>query len=400
MEVFGVTLGPHALGLAAGSVGCLAVIYGHDLTKQTDSRSFAALIGLSGTCMLGTKITMAVLVACMLALAVLHVRRSQGALASVRFFGIASVLLAAPLMPLVAHGWLHAHSPAGMVTASTFGGSFYDSQALDAYEGTRQLFAWNIIWKVDLAHWSLFQWALILAFLVRRRRDPVAWASGATLFAVQFLVLLVALPKELRHLGGVQCALAVAGSVPLWHWLFRSGTVPRRKVAALVLLILPWAGFVVYMSGTFWQVSLGLESPREFLSRYCAVFPDHDALDAKLPADAVVIIGRSKTDRAQYAYLARPPVFYSSRETVHHTRDAPAGRPTYLFYLSQQRKLGAPGPPPPDAWLPPGMQLGPVVYRNPRSRFFPLRVPRPSTDADWAHLEVFQLIAAAPTVGR
>lgn len=389
--VFSVTTGAHSLGLASGVVGCLAVLSGPALLLAHGWMAQSVLVGLAASCMVGSKITLGVLVA-----ALLLVHRWQIARLIDRRTAAAGVLLAAAgpvfaLVPLALRNWHDTGSPAGVIAATWFHAGYFDAEALSAYAGTRQLFAWNFMWPFEIAHWSAWLWVGCLVFAVTER-DAQRRATGLALFALQATVLLVALPKELRHLGGVHCALAVAG----WAALGRRGPQPwqpgRRLIVACAALMLPWIGLIVFMSSTFWPVATGLSTPQTFLRQYSALFDDYVALDALLPADATLLVGRSKTDLAQFGYLARPPTFYAPRPTVHHSRDMPPKGPKFLMYVSALQ-TSANHPVAHDPWLPPGMRLGPIVYESRRAQFFPSRMPR--SGQAFSHLEVYELLPSA-----
>lgn len=306
---------------------------------------------------------------------------------------LAAAFPTAAVVPLALRNWHDTGSPAGVVTATVFHAAYFDAEALSAYAGTRQLFAWNFMWPFELAHWSAWLWVgcLVFAFLERDRQRR---ATGLALFALQATVLLVALPKELRHLGGIHCALAVAGWAALGRHVPQPWQPRHRLFLAGAVLMLPWIGLIVYMSSTFWSVSVGLDSPQAFLRQYSALFEDYIALDSLLPADATLLVGRSHTDLAQYGYLARPPIFYAPRPTVHHSLDLPTKGPKFLMYVSALPN-SPDRPVAHDPWLPPAMRLGTLVYENRRAQFFPSRMPH--SGLAFSHLEVYELLHVSDT---
>ena len=129
--------------------------------------------------------------------------------------------------------------------------------------------------------------------------------------------------------------------------------------------------------------SLGLTftSPQAFLERYTGLFQDYEALDRILPAEAVILQGRSRSDERQIAWLSKPPAFYSPRPMLFQSSEV-QGEPAYLLYVEGVGSF--------DPWIPAGYRLGERVYRNEHARFYPNRTP--STVSDMERIAVYRLL--------
>jgi hypothetical protein len=306
---------------------------------------------------------------------------------------LAALLLlipAAALAPLVTWTWLATGSPLAVLTARLMHSSAFDAQTLAAYEGTRALFTSGFQWRFETAYWSLPMAACALAALVlersRERRLRLWLIAGC-----QLLVVLALLPKEIRHFGGIQYPLLASGLVALAARWSARGRKPQTFAALSGAGALPWALFVLWIATIYLPLASGRQSAAQFAERYAGLQVDYDELDRRLPADAKLLIGRSRSAPTQYAWYARAPVYYAPRPVLFDTAEVGRTDHVFLMYVGAgaQGAQGALGRIPLDPWLPAGYSLGRSVYANSEARFYPSRTP--SGAPGLARLEVFEL---------
>jgi hypothetical protein len=284
--------------------------------------------------------------------------------------------------------WAAAGSPLGALTAHLFHASSFDAESLSAYEGTRELFANNFQWRFEAAYWNLP--LIVLAILgvgfekARDRRFRWWLMTGC-----QFLVIIALLPKEIRHLGGIQYPLMASGMVWLVTAARERGFTQRAVALFAGAGCLPWLAFALWISSIYVPLATGQLTPAEFLRKYSGLQVDYEMLDKALPRDASILVGRSRSDVTQYAWYSRPPVYYAPRPVLFSAGEAEGKSHVYLMYLGQGAE-GKHGAIPFDPYLPPGEALGRNVYSNAQSRFYPSRTPGGTPGL--ARLDVFELL--------
>lgn len=398
---FFTTLGPHAFGYLATFVACYAVATSLTLRGSPSPTKAAFGIGVACAGMIAGKLTMLPLAALVMAIAARDLTPAGTTLwARAKIFGILAAPSVVAFAPIVIWGWIAARSPVGAMTAELFHSPAFGAEALRVYHGTREMFADVFLWRIELSYWSLLLALGVAASLL-------VSTPGATrrryilLFSCQVAAILLLLPKEIRHLGGLQYALFVGGFCGLASRLRLRGIPDSRIAFAGALAVLPWAALSLFVSSIYVPLAVGLETPADFLRRYSGLFEDYERLDRILPANAKIAIGRSATSPVQYAWFARPPVFYAPRPVLAADRDLDGHSPAYLLYLGQ----GEADPTRNDALigfdpvLPPGFVIGKNVYSNGSALFYPSRTPLASTGRR-TRIDVFELRDSRPLAER
>lgn len=388
--VFFTTIGPHAFQSLATVTAGLAVCW----RNLAPRREWMVAIAVSCAAMVASKATMAPLAVLIAVVAFLDAYRETRSLRAV--FGFASLVFVITLSavgPLMVWGFVASGSPLGSLTAQAFHAVRFDAEALDAYEGTRTLFASLFLWRFELAYWNValvFCAGVALAISHPAIQRTRLWL----LVGCQTLVIVMLLPKEIRHLGGLQYLLFASGIVALvGRWQI---PLAQRWLAIVgIVAVAPWGALTLWVSSIYAPLLAGQQSPRAFLAQYAGLSEDWERLDRLLPQDARVLIGRSRTDARQYAWYARPPIYYFPRRVFFHTAELEAysGR-AYLLYLGEGSD-GSTGTIPFDPRLPTGWTLQRSVYSNDAARFFPSRTPNGA--GAQTRLEVFELARASRT---
>lgn len=416
--VFFTTAGPHAFGYLSVFVAVTAIGWSAEIRAAVGLRSHALIIALGCAGAVATKLTMLPVAAIISGFALWDIARAGSAslgqsagsagggstslgpsagsarggstslsstLGSVAFIVlIPSVCLMVP----IAWTWSVAGSPLGALTARVFHAASFDSEALSAYEGTRALFSNNFGWRFEAAYWSLPLLAAILLslWLEPSRQRRLRWIAIA---GCQALLLIFALPHELRHFGGIQYPLMASGFAAIASRAQARGYSTGRIALVGGVAALPWALFALWLVTIYVPLSTGQLSPAEFLRQYSGLQSDYEALDKVLPRDATLLIGRSHSDLTQYAWYSRPPVYYAPRPVLFGTSQVHGQPHLYLFYLGTGAQ-GTQGPIPFDPWLPEGYSLGRCVYSDAQARFYPSRTPGGTPGL--ARLDVFELV--------
>jgi hypothetical protein len=391
--VFFSTTGPHAFSYLAGFTAVAAIGWSRELQVAAGVEGYAAVVAIGCAGALAGKVTMLPVLGL---LSLIALRDVFAATPDARRRATALAILA--LIPLVAVGpltawdWGASGSPLGAVTAKLTHAKAFDAEAMAALVGTRQLFADQFHWRFEAAYWSLPLAVGALASLIlepdRKRRARWWLIAGA-----QALLICLFLPKEIRHFGGIQYPLFASGLVGvrerLKHWLGFGPHFDPRLAIGINVIAVPWALLALWLATIYVPVDLGRMSPASFLRHYSGLQVDYDALDAILPEDATLLIGRSRSHLIQYAWYARPPVYYAPRPVLFDTAQAQGQDSLYLLYLDDP-PLAGPAALARDLWLPAGYALGPLVYSDMRARFYPSRTP--SGGDGVAALEVFRLV--------
>ncbi|HEY2036125.1 MAG TPA: hypothetical protein VGG96_03855, partial [Steroidobacteraceae bacterium] len=209
----------------------------------------------------------------------------------------------------------------------------------------------------------------------------------------QALVILLLLPKELRHFGGIQYPLFGSGLLAIRERLqrrapFRANFDARLALGTIVAAA-PWALFALWLAMIYVPIDSGKMSAAQFLRHYSGLQTDYDALDAVLPPNATLLMGRSRSHLLQYAWYARPPVYYAPRPVLFDTAQVRGQKALYLLYVDAP-PVAAPAVHGSELWLPAGYALGSLVYSDAQARFYPSRTP--SGRDGLAVVEVFQLV--------
>ncbi|MHB8814116.1 MAG: hypothetical protein ACYDAE_12695 [Steroidobacteraceae bacterium] len=387
------TTGPHAFSYLAGFTAVAAVGWQRELRTAAGTEGYAAVVAVACAGALVGKVTMLPVVGI---ISMMALRDVFAATRDTRHRAAAlAILVLVPLIaigPLMAWDWWASGSPLGAVTAHLAHSKLFDAEAIAALDGTRQMFSDGFHWNFEAAYWSLPLVAGALAALVLesdgKRRLRWWLIAGA-----QTLVILLFLPKELRHYGGVQYPLFASGLIGirerLKHWLHFDTRFDAHLAIGIKIVAAPWALFALWLATIYLSVDLGEQGAASFVRHYSGLQSDYEALDAVLPADATLMIGRSRSHLAQYAWYARPPVYYAPRPVLFDIAQVRGQSSLYLFYID------APPLAPPTAlgrnlWLPAGYALGPLVYSDAEARFYPSRTP--SGRDGMAAVEVFQLV--------
>jgi len=393
--VFFSTTGPHAFSYLAGFTAVAAVGWSRELLAAAGVEGYAAVVAIGCAGALAGKVTMLPIVGIISLLALRDVfmetpdaRRRGTALA---------LLVLIPLVvigPLTVWDWWASGSPFGAVTAKLAHAKSFDAEAMAALEGTRTTFASNFGWRFEAAYWSLplVAGTLVSLFLEPDGSRRFRWWL---IFGGQALVIVLFLPKELRHFGGVQYPLFASGLIAIRQRLkHRPAFGPKldgRLAIGIEVIAVPWVLFALWLTVIYLPVDLGRISAASFLRHYSGLQTDYDALDTLLPADATLLIGRSRSRLIQYSWYARPPVYYAPRPVLFDSAQVRGQQPLYLLYVDEKPPTGAAALGR-DVWLPAGYALGPLVYSDAQARFYPSRTP--SGRDGLGALEVFQLVRA------
>jgi len=205
-------------------------------------------------------------------------------------------------------------------------------------------------------------------------------------------VILLLLPKEIRHFGGIQYPLLASGlAAAASRWVGRARS-PATLAWVGVAAVLPWTVLAVWIATIYLPFATGRISSQEFLRRYAGLQSDYEQLDKLLPADAKLLVGRSQSDSTQYAWYARAPIYYAPRSVLFRTSDVHEQDDVYLMFVGVDAE-GTHGRIPFDPRLPPGYVLGQTIYSNAAARFYPSRTP--GGTAGTARLEVVSLLRTA-----
>ena len=387
--IFFSTTGPHAFGYLSVFVAVAAVGWSGEIRQAAGLAPYVLTVALGCAGAIAGKVTMLPVMVLITGFAALDI---LGGTADVRRKLTLLVLLASiPALvigPLLLWTWAAAGSPLGMLTAKFFHGAPFDAETLAAYEGTRELFANSFQWRFEAAYWSLPSVLCALAALALEpslQRRTRWWLIAGC----QVLVIVLLLPKEIRHLGGIQYPLLASGMAALASRATSRGHSDRKVALAGLLAAAPWALFVLWIGTIYLPLMTGRESAQEFLRRYSGLQSDYEALDKLLPRDANILIGRSRSDAMQYGWYARPPIYYAPRPVLFHTSEVRQKQHVYLLFVGAGGE-GAHGPIPLDPWLPAGYFLRRTVYSNPQARFYPSRTP--GGNAGLARLDVLELV--------
>lgn len=393
--VFFSTTGPHAFSYLAGFTAVAAVGWSRELRAEAGVEGYAAVVAIACAGALAGKVTILPVLGLISLLALRDVfaetrdaRRRATAL---------TLLVLIPLVavgPLAVWDWWASGSPLGAVMAKLIHAKAFDAEAMAALDGTRSLFAGQFHWRFEASYWSLPLAVGTLASLVlepdRERRLRWWLIAGA-----QTLVIFLLLPKEIRHYGGIQYPLFASGLIAirerLKRWLGFGPGFDARLAIGIEIAAAPWALLALWIATIYVPADLGKMDPASFLRHYSGLQADYDALDGILPTDATLLIGRSRSHLTQYAWYARPPVYYAPRPVLFDTAQVRGQDPLYLLYVDAP-PLARPADLARDLWLPAGYSLGPLVYSDARARFYPSRTP--SGGAGLAALEVFRLARA------
>jgi hypothetical protein len=394
--VFFSTTGPHAFSYLAGFIAVAAVGWAPELLAAGGAEAYAAVVAIGCAGALVGKVTMLPIVGIVTVIALREVfsatrdtRRRATALA---------ILVLIPLVavgPLTAWDWWASGSPLGAVTAKLTHARAFDSEAMAALDGTRQMFSHGFKWRFEAAYWSLPLVAGVLASLVLEA-DANRRLRWWLLAGAQALVIVLFLPKELRHFGGVQYPLFASGLISIRErlkcWLTFGPELDARLAIGIAASAVPWALFALWLTTIYVPVDLGRTAAASFIRHYSGLQADYDALDAVLPEDATLLIGRSRSHLTQYAWYARPPVYYAPRPVLFDVAQVRGRQPTYPLFLIyvDVPPLALAAVLSTDLWLPAGYSLGPLVYSDTQARFYPSRTPSGSDGL--AAVEVFKLV--------
>ena len=388
--VFFTTTGPHAFGYLSVFIAVTAVGWSGDIRAVAGVRAYALLIALGCAGAVASKLTMLPVAIIICGLALWDIAREAATPLRPKAAGAACIVLI-PMVCLVvptAWTWIAAGTPLGALTARVFHAVSFDSEALSAYEGTRVLFSSNFGWRFEAAYWSLPIVASVVVslWLEPSRERRLRWL---VIGACQALLIAFALPHELRHFGGIQYPLMASGFAAAASRAQARGYSVGRIAWISGVSAAPWALFVLWVATIYVPLAVGRMTPLAFLRQYSGLQSDYEALDKVLPADAAILIGRSRSDVTQYAWYSRPPVYYAPRPILFGASQVHGQPHVYLFYLGTGAE-GTHGPIPFDPWLPAGYSLGRCVYANPRARFYPSRTPGGTPGL--ARLDVFELV--------
>lgn len=391
--VFFSTTGPHAFSYLAGFTAVAAVGWSPEILAAAGAEGYAAVVAIGCAGALTGKITMLPVVGIitLMALRDVFVATPDGRRRAVAIAFLVLVPLAA-IGPLTAWDWWASGSPLGAVTAKMSHTGTFDAEAMAALDGTRQMFSDGFKWRFEAAYWSLPLVAGALAALVLEP-DATRRLRWWLIAGAQALVILLFLPKELRHFGGIQYPLFASGLMALAErlrqWLRSSTRFDARLATAVQLAAAPWALFGLWLTMIYLPVDLGQTAAASFIRHYSGLQADYDALDTVLPEDATLLIGRSRSHLTQYSWYARPPIYYAPRPVLFDIAQVRGQHPLYIMYVDAP-PLSGPAALGTDLWLPAGYALGPLVYSDARAHFYPSRTP---SGADgMAALEVFKLV--------
>ena len=388
--VFFTTTGPHAFGYVSVFVAVTAVGWSAEIRSAAGLRCYALIIALGCAGGVASKLTMLPVATIISCFALWDIAREGSTAPGAKLASAAQVVLAPSLCLLVpvVWTWVAAGSPLGALTARMFHAGSFDSEALAAYEGTRALFSNNFGWRFEAAYWSL---PLVMGVLLSLWLEPSGQRRMRWLLigGCQALLIMFALPHELRHFGGIQYPLMASGFSAAGSRARARGYSVRRIAWIGGITALPWALFVLWLASIYVPLAVGRMSAAEFLRRYSGLQSDYEALDKALPPDAAILIGRSRSDVTQYAWYSRPPVYYSPRQILFGASQVHGQPHVYLFYVGTGAE-GTHGPIPFDPWLPAGYSVGRCVYSDAHARFYPSRTPGGTPGL--ARLDVFELL--------
>ncbi|RUQ29717.1 MAG: hypothetical protein EKK68_10635 [Candidatus Competibacteraceae bacterium] len=364
---FLITVGPHAFGFLAVTLSFYLLWERNSIISDYGHREFLILITMASIAAVSSRLFM-------LPLALVLITIAYGLRVYERKFTIFDVVFPSALWlivfgPIVSWLWFNTGSPLGILTAEIFNTNYFGQEAISSYNATRNIFKQNFMYRYEIALWSVSLWLGILFYIILKDKFNKKKFVLTILFTQSIFIFLF-MPWELRHLTGLQFAIFALGMISL-----SLITVKRKKAAIIVVLglSLPWLIINAAFAYNLGRVGLGLENKLDFLNRYSALFKDYQALDKVLPENAVILVGRSKTNIKQMGWLARPPIFYSPRKTVAHHKEIPKGQEEiYLLYLKASGVAEA-DETPLDPWLPNGFEFGELVYKNPQAIFYPSR---------------------------
>ena len=392
-SVFFSTTGPHAFSYLAGFTAVAAVGWAPEVLAASGAEAYAAVVAIGGAGALVGKVTMLPIVGIVTVIALRDVFAATRD--APRRTTALAILILVPLVaigPLAIWDWWASGSPLGAVTAKLTHARAFDSEAMAALDGTRKVFSGGFSWRFEAAYWSLPLVAGILAALALEtdaNRRLRWWLIGGA----QALIIVLFLPKELRHFGGIQYPLFASGMMAarerLKGWLRAGVRFDSRFAMGINLLVAPWAFLALWLATIYVPVDFGRTDAASFVRHYSGLQADYDALDTVLPGDATLLIGRSRSDLTQYAWYARPPIYYAPRPVYFDVTQVRDQQSVYLMYVNAQPPAGAP-PSGADLWLPAGYALGPLVYSDANADFYPSRTPKGRDGL--AALEVFKLV--------
>jgi hypothetical protein len=392
-SVFFATTGPHAFSYLAGFTAVAAVGWSRELRVAAGIEGYAAVVAIGCAGALAGKVTMLPVVGIITLIALLDVwAETPDARRRVTALALLGLIPLVAIGPLTVWDWWASGSPLGAVTANLTHAKTFDAEAMAALDGTRSMFSDGFHWRFEAAYWSLPLAAAALASLVlesdgqrRLRWWLIAGAQG--------LVILFFLPKELRHFGGIQYPLFASGLMAirdrLRRWPSFGVHSDVRLAVGVCVAAAPWAFLALWLATIYVPVDLGKTGAAQFVRHYSGLQVDYDSLDAVLPEDATLLIGRSRSHLVQYAWYARPPVYYAPRPVLFDIAQVRGQNPLYLLYVDAS-PAARPATLSTDLWLPEGYTLGPLVYTDAQAHFYPSRTP--SGSDGMAALEVFKLL--------
>jgi hypothetical protein len=295
--VWYVTAGPHAFGDLALFASIAALWFPGGL-RESPGRFVACM--LCAACAASTKLSLVPVSLLVTAFALTRARDG------VRLMGVAAVTWMLVLGPLVIWTYVHTGSPFGLAFADRFGHTVYplESQGAMAYS---RLVGQVGLWPALRQTARLLTGTTIVLGLIGAVGCVIHWRRFGLLgplVAFQVWLIALALPHEVRFLGGLMFGLVAAGAITIA--LARNVTLPRPWVEwAALLLFGPWFVAALVYARPFVSVALGATSRRAFVTRYVALSDDWHALDAILPRDAVLYT----QFRAPAADAPRPVIF-------------------------------------------------------------------------------------------
>jgi hypothetical protein len=383
------TLGPHAFLVLSTFIAAAAIGWSQELRLRLGLTKWAVLFGVGVAGMLAGKVTMLPLAAVLTCLALSDIAREPRTLRS-KWVTAAFVLIfpALVFLPPALADWLATGSPLGIITAAAMGAQkSFDAEAMRTYQSTLDIFSGGFSWRFELAYWN----APILAgcFVALWDSDKTRRLRWWLLGGVQILTIFLLLPKEIRHLSGLQYVLFTAGLIEVARRFKVHEKGDWRIALVATIAALPWAVLTLWIGSIYVPLFLGSMSAEVFLSRYCALEDDYRTLDGVLPSDAKLLIGHSKTDATQAGWYARPSVLYAPRPMLFHTSEVRPDDHVYLMFIGAGA-IGQSGLIPFDPWMPVGFRLGKRVYSNAAAHFFPSRTPR-AQEGSVAPLDVYEL---------
>jgi hypothetical protein len=278
--VWYVTAGPHAFGDLA-MFAAIATLWFPGRLRESPGRFVACI--LCAACAASTKLS---LVPVSLAVTAIALTRARN---GVRLVGVAAIIWMLLLGPLVIWTYVHTGSPFGLAFADRFGHTVYPPEFLGAIAYSR-LFGQVGLWPALRQTARLLTGTTIVLSIIGligcavwRRRFGLLGA----LVVFQVCLIALALPHEVRFLGGLTFGLVAVGAITIA--LTRDVPLPRPWVAGAALLLFgPWFVAELMYARPFASVALGASSRQAFVARYVPLSDDWHALDAILPRDAVL----------------------------------------------------------------------------------------------------------------